>query len=687
MSSIATGHAAVGSGSILDAFNNRKIGTKIAIGFALVLAITMGISVMAYINFGSVDDSFQTYSQRVNVVGLARDIDREFLAYRRFVREYAVTGEEADIVVAEKGRALLAGIVSNALAQIKNPERLARTRDLSEKFGLYGKDFDKLVGLRRGLDKISKDVLDPTGQQLRTALEELQRSDIESGTLNFYTLVGEALKQLLLARLDVNKVLGRHDAAAADAAMKAFAALKSAMGEVGGAAKAGGASKLVGEVKRMAAAYQQGFEAASRNAHDIEILVNGEMKKLAEEIADDTQSVKQTGVADEQQIERETEALIGSTRQLVLLLAVGGMVLGIALAWLVGRGISVPVRKIGDVLRELANGNKNIEVPYANRGDEVGDNARAAKTFKENLLRIEMIESQQKETEKQNAWQRKSDMKKLADDFEGAVGAVVNAVSSASSQLEASATTLTRTAGRAQEVTASVAAASEEASTNVQSVASATEELTSSVNEISRQVQDSARIAHEAVSQAHKTNERINQLALAANRIGDVVELINTIAGQTNLLALNATIEAARAGESGRGFAVVASEVKALAEQTAKATGEISQQIAGMQAATGESVASIKEIGATIARMSEISSTIAAAVEQQGAATQEISRNVQQAAQGTTQVSSNIVDVQRGAGETGSASAQVLSAAQSLSGEAGRLKAEVGKFLNSVRAA
>jgi methyl-accepting chemotaxis protein len=411
------------------------------------------------------------------------------------------------------------------------------------------------------------------------------------------------------------------------------------------------------------------------------------MKKLAEEIADDAQSVKQTGVSDELQIERDTEGLIGSTRQLVLWLAAGGMVLGIALAWLVGRGISVPVRKIGDVLLELANGNKNIEVPYANRGDEVGDNARAAKTFKENLLRIEMIESQQKETEKQNARQRKSDMKKLADNFEGAVGAVVNAVSSASSQLEASATTLTRTAGRAQEVTASVAAASEEASTNVQSVASATEELTSSVNEISRQVQDSARIAHEAVSQAHKTNERINQLALAANRIGDVVELINTIAGQTNLLALNATIEAARAGESGRGFAVVASEVKALAEQTAKATGEISQQIAGMQAATGESVASIKEIGATIARMSEISSTIAAAVEQQGAATQEISRNVQQAAQGTTQVSSNIVDVQRGAGETGSASAQVLSAAQSLSGEAGRLKTEVGKFLNSVRAA
>src|SRR6266851_4119237 len=224
------------------------------------------------------------------------------------------------------------------------------------------------------------------------------------------------------------------------------------------------------------------------------------------------------------------------------------------------------------------------------------------------------------------------------------------------------------TAERAQELATMVAAASEEASTNVQSVASATEEMSSSVNEISRQVQDSARMASEAVDQARATNDRVGELSKAAARIGDVVELINTIAGQTNLLALNATIEAARAGEAGRGFAVVASEVKALAEQTAKATGEIGQQISGIQAATQESVNAIKEISGTIEKLSEISATIASAVEEQGAATQEISRNVQQAAQGTQQVSSNITDVQRGATETGSASSQVLSAAQSLSG-------------------
>jgi methyl-accepting chemotaxis protein len=218
-------------------------------------------------------------------------------------------------------------------------------------------------------------------------------------------------------------------------------------------------------------------------------------------------------------------------------------------------------------------------------------------------------------------------------------------------------------------------------------VASATEELTSSVNEISRQVQESARIAAEAVDQARKTNSRVDEMATAAGKIGDVVQLITNIAAQTNLLALNATIEAARAGEAGRGFAVVASEVKALAEQTAKATGQISQQIAGMQTATQDSVTAIKEIGSTIERMSEISATIASAVEEQGAATQEISRNVQQAAQGTQQVSSNITDVQRGASETGAASTQVLSAAQSLSRDSNRLKLEVGRFMNTVRSA
>jgi methyl-accepting chemotaxis protein len=351
-------------------------------------------------------------------------------------------------------------------------------------------------------------------------------------------------------------------------------------------------------------------------------------------------------------------------------------------------GIARPMTRLNGALGEMAGGNLDVVIPGAGRGDEIGDLAKTVTVIRENAERKARDDAEAKAAQDRiAARQRKADMIRLADDFEGAVGKIVETVSSASSELEASASTLSATAERSQGLTVVVATASEEASTNVQSVASATEEMASSVNEISRQVQESARMATEAVGQARATNDRVSQLSKAASRIGDVVELINTIAEQTNLLALNATIEAARAGDAGRGFAVVASEVKALAEQTSKATGEIGQQISGIQAATQDSVSAIKEISSTIERLSEISSTIAAAVEEQGAATQEISRNVQQAAQGTQQVSSNITDVQRGASETGSASSQVLSAAQSLSGDSNRLKLEVGKFLDSVRAA
>ena len=354
----------------------------------------------------------------------------------------------------------------------------------------------------------------------------------------------------------------------------------------------------------------------------------------------------------------------------------------------IGRSVSKPLGAMRAAMIELAKGNFAIVLPGLGRPDEIGEIALAVETFKINAEQKAREEAEEKaRQDKLAAERRRADMIRMADDFEGAIGQIVETVSSAATELEASATSLTTTASRSSELATLVEAASEEAATNVQSVASAAEELTASVNEISRQVQASARMAGEAVNQAGQTNDRVSELSKAAARIGDVVELINAIAGQTNLLALNATIEAARAGEAGRGFAVVASEVKALAEQTAKATGDIGQQISSIQIATQDSVGAIKTIGGTIERLSEISSTIAAAVEEQGAATSEISRNVQNAAAGTTQVSANISSVRQGATETGSASSQVLSAAQSLSNDSSRLKLEVSKFLDTVRAA
>jgi methyl-accepting chemotaxis protein len=387
--------------------------------------------------------------------------------------------------------------------------------------------------------------------------------------------------------------------------------------------------------------------------------------------------------------DKAAQSAANSYTDALMMLAVilaAAVLAGIAVSYYLVRDVSSGIASIVTPMQALGQGDLSAAVPHQGEKTEIGAMADTLQVFKQALI-AKKAADEAAAADAEAKIERGRRVDDITRNFENVIGEIVQTVSSASTQLEASASSLSATAGRAREVTTTVASASEEASTNVQSVASATEELSSSVTEISRQVQESARMASGAVGQARTTNDRVSELSKAASRIGDVVELINTIAGQTNLLALNATIEAARAGEAGRGFAVVASEVKALAEQTAKATGEISQQITGIQGATQESVNAIKEISGTIEKLAEISSAIAAAVEEQGAATQEISRNVQQAARGTQQVSANITDVQRGAGETGAASSQVLSAAQSLSGDSKRLRHEVGKFLESVRAA
>jgi methyl-accepting chemotaxis protein len=371
-----------------------------------------------------------------------------------------------------------------------------------------------------------------------------------------------------------------------------------------------------------------------------------------------------------------------------LLLGAAMILLGAGLvALLFGRSLSRPVVALTGMMNRLSGGDTDVAIPGRGRGDEVGTMAKAVEVFRQSMIEADRLRAEQAAAEQRAASQRRADMHKVADEFEAAVGEIVRTVSAAATELEASATAMNRTAETTQHLTTVVAAAAEEASANVQSVAGASEELTSSVSEIGRQVQRSTGIAGEAVRQAGTMDGRITDLSKAAERIGDVVNLITSIADQTNLLALNATIEAARAGEAGKGFAVVAQEVKQLASQTAKATNEIGAQIAGMQSATQDSVSAIKEISGTIGRISEIASTIAAAVEEQGAATQEIARNIQQASRGTTAVASNIVEVRKGASESGSASTQMLSSARALASDSHRLKLEMEKFLHTVRAA
>ncbi|MET0221814.1 MAG: methyl-accepting chemotaxis protein [Tardiphaga sp.] len=353
----------------------------------------------------------------------------------------------------------------------------------------------------------------------------------------------------------------------------------------------------------------------------------------------------------------------------------------------VGRSMAKPINALDSAMREIAAGNLATTVPGAGRTDEIGSMAGAVEIFKNGLIETGQLRAGQDEQRERVRRERSEAMHALASRFESGVGTVVGAVSSAAGQLRNTAQSMAATAEESTQRTAAVAAASEEATQSAQAVAAAVEELNASINEIAQQVNESARVAGDAVSQAHVTNNEVQGLAEAAQKIGDVVKLISEIAAQPNLLALNATIEAARAGEAGRGFAVVASEVKALATQTSKATDEISAQVSAIQGATRSSVDAIQNITSTIGRVSDIASAIAAAVEEQGAATLEIARNVTEAARGTGEVSQNIGGVNDAARETGIAAARVVDSAADLSRNGDDLKTQVEVFLREVRAA
>ena len=665
-------------------FLNFRIRGRLYGGFAILLVFCAGLAGFAVMQLTALRDQVDLLGLQSSNAIRASEIATELQAIRRGILRYTFDQDEASFAESDKRLAHVAELLDQAVATTRSEERRAAYR-------IAVKDIADLKNKRAELGDAVKQML--AGRNLLFVEGDKMAADVQkfvdaaAGT-PFAHDANMLESKVLLVRVANWRMLATRDA-------KGFATFKANVSK----AQAQIAvlenldlspelASILATVKSGIVKYAEAFDKTGPN------LVRGDelyYKSVTPVIVDATGEMDKTKEAIGKAFDKtntETRDLISSTITMQELVAGLAVLLGLAIAFLIARGIIRPLAGLTAGMKELASGNFGVILPGLDRKDEVGDMAQAVETFK---VKAEDKAREEAETKiKQDevlARQRKAEMARMADDFESAVGQIVATVSSASTQLEASANTLTSTAERSQELATTVAAASEEASTNVQSVASATEELTSSVNEISRQVQESARMAGDAVGQARSTTERVSELSKAATRIGDVVELINTIAGQTNLLALNATIEAARAGEAGRGFAVVASEVKALAEQTAKATGEIGQQIAGIQAATQDSVGAIKEISGTIERLSEISSTIAAAVEEQGAATQEISRNVQQAAMGTQQVSSNVTDVQRGATETGSASSQVLSAAQTLSSDSNRLKLEVGKFLDSVRAA
>ena len=655
------------------------------LGFAMVLAITAASMGFAYLGFERVSTGVASYRKSVTEADLARNIDRELISYRSLALYYVVTGKEEDGKAALAAEAGLKDAIDQSMRGTTNPARLEQVTKLAREFRAFTKIFADILKVKQESTQLTQNALARGGNLLRYKLDDLASLAVDAGLPAVELGAKQVAAQYQAAIALANTFVINSDQTVAVSALARLKFVENSLKAISSTNE-----KIVAALNELSGLlneYRNTLSKLVENAKAIADL-STEIGESAEAIMKGAATMKADLVSDQRRLDSESNAAIVDTERLIVMLAAGGFLLGALLALLLGRGISQPMIAMCKAMRELAGGNFDVVLPGLGRKDEVGEMAGAVEEFKmQAIAKAERDAATQEAQNKASSAARRAELIRFADEFEGAVGSIVANVSASAVQLESAAGTLTRTAESTQSLSSQVAGASEQASSDMQSVAAATEELSASVDEIGRRVRESSQIAEAAVRQAEETDGRIGKLSRAAQQIGDVVKLITAIAEQTNLLALNATIEAARAGEAGRGFAVVASEVKSLASQTAKATDEISNHISGMQGATQESVAAIKEIGGTIGKISEIASTIASAVEQQSTATQEIAKSVQNVAQGTQEAAASVMQVNRGATETGAASEEVLNSARTLSSESTRLREELDRFMANIRAA
>jgi methyl-accepting chemotaxis protein len=645
-----------------------NLSARVALGYIFVLTSLVVVAAGGVLELRSASQGFGAFSHSSKDAIRLLSVDRSVAAIRPNVENFAQKGDDASLARIREIQSSLSQNLKSALDEEADPSSKAAITQLIEIIGAYFADFDKMSEARKSIGTLPENGSQGALRKSVHAIEEKTKAAKAQG-LSILMLTMRRHEKDFLLRGDAKYIASLTETA------KAFGdALEVSTFS----------SEEKDATKVLLASYVKDFTDLANASLTVKKLVEESLNPKGVEFAKKVSEAVGAKKQAMETIDAETAGGIAFGIKLSSMLGIAATLLGALLSFLISRSIVLPLKSMTQVMMRLAGGDKSVEIPALGNTDEVGDMARAVLVFKDNMIKAERLAAEQA-AHGQEQVSRAKHIQQAAEVFDATISATISEASGAAERLATTAEGMSAIAAQTNQQAADVASASEEALRSVETVAAASEQLSSSISEISRQVTQSAQVARTAAEEASHANEMVQSLAEAANKIGEVVNLINDIASQTNLLALNATIEAARAGEAGKGFAVVANEVKGLANQTAKATGEISQQISSVQKATDEAVAAIAGIAKVIGNVNEISSSIASAVEEQGAATQEIARNAQMASSATTKVTSLIPAITQGAAETGQAARHVLESSGELTRQSGNLRGGVDSFLKNIK--